>query len=163
MEKNTTHVDQLRNKPFDNGASNNRSSDSRSSEGNPDMGAGFSSGSASGSNPGSNSGTIIGSNPGLSAGLNTGSTSGAGSNLSSGASSAMGYAENSMDQMKDSAMNTFNDAKRSWSNIEHALLAKGQEAGKASRIYIYQNPFRSVLVASAAGLILGFLLSVMRK
>ena len=78
-------------------------------------------------------------------------------------STTLNHAENDLDQIKESAISSFNEAKSKWLELEHTMLAKGQEAGKASRIYIYQNPFKSVLAASAAGLMLGFFLSLLRK
>lgn len=78
-------------------------------------------------------------------------------------SSSLNHADSSLEQVKESALSSFNDAKNKWFDIEHAILAKGQEAGKAGRIYIYQNPFKSILVASATGLAIGFLLSMLRK
>lgn len=77
--------------------------------------------------------------------------------------SSLNNAESGLEQAKESAINTFNEAKSKWRELEHAAILKGQEAGKTGRIYIYQNPFKSVLVASAAGLVIGFLLSVLRK
>lgn len=77
--------------------------------------------------------------------------------------SSMNRAESGIEQAKSSAISTLTDAKGKWLEIEHALLSKGQEAGKASRIYIYQHPFRSVLAASATGLVIGFVLSMFRK
>lgn len=78
-------------------------------------------------------------------------------------SSSQNHEDSGLDQVKSTAIGTYNDAKNKWQDLEHAMLAKGQEAGKAGRIYIYQNPFKSVLAASAAGLVIGFLLSVLRK
>jgi ElaB/YqjD/DUF883 family membrane-anchored ribosome-binding protein len=78
-------------------------------------------------------------------------------------SSSLNHAENALEPIKESAISTFNEAKSRLLELEHAMLAKGQEAGKASRIYIYQNPFKSVLAASAVGLVLGFTLSLLRK
>lgn len=77
--------------------------------------------------------------------------------------SSVNHAESSLDLAKDAAISTLSDAKSKWNELEHAVVARGQEAGKASRIYIYQHPFRSVLAASAAGLMIGFVLSMFRK
>jgi len=77
--------------------------------------------------------------------------------------SSMDHAGSSLDLAKDAAISTLSDAKSKWNELEHAVVARGQEAGKASRIYIYQHPFRSVLAASAAGLVIGFVLSMFRK
>jgi ElaB/YqjD/DUF883 family membrane-anchored ribosome-binding protein len=77
--------------------------------------------------------------------------------------SSMDHAGSSLDLAKDAAISTLSDAKSKWNELEHAVVARGQEAGKASRIYIYQHPFRSVLAASAAGLVMGFVLSMFRK
>lgn len=77
--------------------------------------------------------------------------------------SSMNHAGSSLDLAKDTAISTLSEAKSKWNELEHAVVAKGQEAGKASRIYIYQHPFRSVLAASAAGLVIGFVLSMFRK
>lgn len=85
------------------------------------------------------------------------------SDSKSALNSSINNAESSLEQAKETAISTFNDAKGKWLDLEHAMVQKGQEAGKAGRIYIYQNPFRSVLVAGAAGLVIGFLLSVFRK
>lgn len=78
-------------------------------------------------------------------------------------SSSLNHAENGLDQVKEVAMNSLNDAKGKWLDLEHAIVTKSQEASKAGRIYIYQNPFKSVLAASGAGLVIGFLLSMLRK
>ena len=77
--------------------------------------------------------------------------------------SGMNHAESGIEQAKASAISTLSDAKSKWNELEHAVMAKGEEAGKAGRIYIYQHPFRSVLVASATGLLIGFVLSMFRK
>ena len=77
--------------------------------------------------------------------------------------SNLSRSEGGLQHAKDTAISTMNDAKGKWLDLEQAMILKGQEAGKAGRIYIYQNPFKSVLFASAAGLAVGFLLSVFRK
>lgn len=77
--------------------------------------------------------------------------------------SSINHSGSSLDLAKDAAISTLSDAKNKWNELEHAVLARGQEAGKASRIYIYQYPFRSVLAASVAGLAIGFVLSMFRK
>lgn len=78
-------------------------------------------------------------------------------------SSSMNHEDSNLEQIRSSVSGSFNEAKNKWQDLEHAVLAKGQEAGKAGRIYIYQNPFKSVLAASAVGLLIGFLFSVTRR
>lgn len=78
-------------------------------------------------------------------------------------SSSMNHEDSNLEQIKSSVNGTFNEAKNKWQDLEHAMLAKGEEAGKAGRIYIYQNPFKSVLAASAVGLLIGFLFSATRR
>lgn len=78
-------------------------------------------------------------------------------------SSSTNHEDGNLEHIKSSVNGSFNEAKNKWQDLEQTMLAKGQEAGKAGRIYIYQNPFKSVLAASAVGLFLGFVFSATRK
>ena len=55
------------------------------------------------------------------------------------------------------------DLKHKWQDIEHAVSVKGKEMRTLSRDYINHAPFKSVLAASAAGLVLGYLISKFRN
>ena len=71
-------------------------------------------------------------------------------------------ASNSSNPLLKDAEHFALEAKHKWQDMEQALLVKGKEARNISRDYINQSPFKSVLAASAAGLLIGYIFSKLR-
>lgn len=75
----------------------------------------------------------------------------------------MNKTSSSIDTANDSALNTYEDAKDKWTELEHSIRATGWRASQAGRNYVQDNPFRCVAIAGVTGLTLGLLLSVFRN
>jgi ElaB/YqjD/DUF883 family membrane-anchored ribosome-binding protein len=77
--------------------------------------------------------------------------------------SSVSHAESGLEKVKQSTSTSLDEINNKLKSLENSILMRSKQITVASSEYIHQNPIKTVVAASATGLLIGLLLSTFRN